>query len=274
MSHKVEDCDPNLLNQLIQCFSGPPGSGKTLLLLLKAVEWVEQGDDVVVTRGPGNLPGHLISQVLHGQIVSTLNDESLKKRVHLETITAWTDPELFINDMVKRLQREGRKVRFLVDELWLANPSSKVLGLARQILELLQVTKKSVESDSRNATGSLSGLASDSTTSQSSSETRPSPAPPCHAEPLEAEKNKGVEMLEALNEVKEKLESLNTVHEIAKASLTAEAQIVLKKLSSAVEEMKHAFDARGENTLQYTAFFCFSFDMSWVLFLIWLRLYF
>lgn len=121
---------------------------------MKAINWVQGGDNVVVVRGPGNLPGHPISQVLHHQIISTLNDESLAEMVHLETVTAWTDPGKFVEEMLKNAKGTG-KVRFLVDELWLAKPSGKILSLVREVLELLGKVKDNVESDCSDAIGTL-----------------------------------------------------------------------------------------------------------------------
>lgn len=225
---------------------------------------------MVVVRGPGNLPGHLISEVLHGQIVSTLSDERLAKRVQLETITAWTDPEVFLNDMKETARKEEGKLRLLVDELWFANPSSKFLGLVRQVLELIEATKKSVQTDCINVTGVLSAADSDSTTltepvSPKTPSTKPGSIPLSYGEPSEEEGNKRLKILEALNDAKETVDSLTGVHEIAKAILTAEIQGELKKLSSAVEELQNALSGAGE--IMIIQRFCFVlFSLSFFLF--------
>lgn len=217
---------------------------------------------MVVVRGPGHLPGHLISQVLHSQIASTLRDESLARQVRLETVTAWVNPEAFVNDMQERARNEGRaRVRFLVDELWLAEPSTKLLALVRQVLELLETTKKKiVGSDFGNVTGSggapsgagsmtLRSSTSEATSlnTTTSSSAKPRSATSRSAEPREAARaDTRLKTLEALNEVKENLEKLNTVRDVAKKSLTTEVGEELEKLSFAVEEIREVLSARGE----------------------------
>ena len=232
---------------------------------------------MVVVRGPGNLPGHLISEVLHGQIVSTLSDERLAKRVQLETITAWTDPEVFLNAMKERARKEGGKPRLLVDELWLANPSSKFLGLVQQVLELIEATKKSVQSDCKSVTGVLSAAESDSTTltepvSPKTPSTKPGSTPSSYGETSEEEGDKSLKILEALNVAKETVDSLTVVHNIAKVTLTAEIQGELKKLSSAMEELQNALSGAGEIIIIQRCFslssVCyFQLWFAWILFI-------
>ncbi|KAL8582725.1 hypothetical protein ACOMHN_051511 [Nucella lapillus] len=55
------------------CLTGPPGSGKTLMLALKAEQWARQGDKVVVVRAAGVDWGSLISWTLYNRVHDSLH---------------------------------------------------------------------------------------------------------------------------------------------------------------------------------------------------------
>jgi len=57
---------------LVMCLTGPPGSGKTLLLGLKAVEWAKAGDVVIIICSKGVNSGSLVSWLLHRRVVQAL----------------------------------------------------------------------------------------------------------------------------------------------------------------------------------------------------------
>ncbi|XP_076435826.1 uncharacterized protein LOC143275531 [Babylonia areolata] len=61
------------------CLTGPPGSGKTLLLALKAAEWAKQGDQVVVICADGVDWGSLVSWTLHDRIREHLKEHRLQE---------------------------------------------------------------------------------------------------------------------------------------------------------------------------------------------------
>ena len=58
---------------------GPPGSGKTLLLALKAAEWAKQGDHVVVVSMAGVRTGTLVSWTLYDRVVEAVEDFRVKQ---------------------------------------------------------------------------------------------------------------------------------------------------------------------------------------------------
>ena len=60
--------------------NGPPGSGKTLLLALKAADWVKQGDHVVVICMKGVNTGSLVSWTLYDRVVEAVEDFKAKEK--------------------------------------------------------------------------------------------------------------------------------------------------------------------------------------------------
>ncbi|XP_076466984.1 uncharacterized protein LOC143298141 isoform X2 [Babylonia areolata] len=222
--------------------TGPPGSGKTLLLVLKAVERVQQDDTtVVVVRGPGNLPGHLISQLFHSQIVAALHDTPhLTQRVLMETIDARTDPEDFVSGIKQKAAGleggGGTKVMFLVDELWLANPSGKMLGLLREMVKMLETCKKEAEEERKDAgsVGEMSALPAASAATASAA----AAAATAESGTVQEQEATLVRVLEALSSIEQTVKDLHNVHDIAKAILTDSIAKEEEKLLSLVEEMR------------------------------------
>ena len=204
-----------------------------MLLLVNAVKWVRDGDVVVVVRGPGNLPGHLVSLLLHSQIVGTLDDASLASNVHLQTIDAWTDPEEFVR-VTKEGVQAGKRLMFLVDELWLANPSKKFLGLVREVRLLLDDQKNNVES---LLVPMNSGCpAASEPHSKATVLTAPSVSVPKRPAPEAQDGITEPEVLAILMDLIRKTEKLSTVHDSAMVVLTEEVKGELEKLSSVAED--------------------------------------
>lgn len=70
---------------------GPPGSGKTLLLALKAAEWAKQGDHVVVVSMAGVRTGTLVSWTLYDRVVEAVEDFRVKQMKKTLAISAEGD---------------------------------------------------------------------------------------------------------------------------------------------------------------------------------------
>lgn len=118
--------------------TGPPRAGKTLTLLLKAVEWATHGDAVVVVRGPGNNPGNFVSLVLYHQIVNMLDSDLSRKNVRLSTINALWDPESFVQSSVSENRSNDRQTLFLIDEIWVVDLSDKLSSLVPAVCKSLK----------------------------------------------------------------------------------------------------------------------------------------
>lgn len=109
-------------------------AGKTLLLVLKGVEWARQGRHVYILTG-GNRSVS-VSNVLYEQIVQTLKGSQAVVNVHKVFITLDADPEEEVRKI--SLQSQGKPFGILVDECWKPVSSCQMVPILRSVLDILK----------------------------------------------------------------------------------------------------------------------------------------
>ncbi|KAK7095181.1 hypothetical protein V1264_006626 [Littorina saxatilis] len=66
---------------------GPPGTGKTFVLILKALDWIRKGEPVLVFSTSEQSEG--ASRMIYHQLEQTLVDQAERSRLHFEQLDLW-----------------------------------------------------------------------------------------------------------------------------------------------------------------------------------------
>lgn len=99
------------------CLTGPPGSGKTLVLGVKALNWARDGHHVIIVCFKGVQYGTLVSLTLHRQVRHWAQHQAqdLSGLVHIERLSLETDVEEFVQTLLHK--HKGQAVKFVIDEI-------------------------------------------------------------------------------------------------------------------------------------------------------------
>lgn len=99
------------------CLTGPPGSGKTLVLGVKALKWARDGHHVIIVCFKGVQYGTLVSLTLHRQVRHWAQHQAqdLSGLVHIERLSLETDVEEFVQNLLYK--HKGQALKFVIDEI-------------------------------------------------------------------------------------------------------------------------------------------------------------
>lgn len=119
------------------CLTGPPGSGKTLVLGLKAVEWARAGHRVVIIGAHKLRFGALVSWTLFRQVQE--NALEALENVFFEKISLRTDVDTFARHLLNKYKGAGLKI--FIDECpWITTMKEQETRLLSCIDDLKAIT--------------------------------------------------------------------------------------------------------------------------------------